>query len=610
MVSKHRLSDVRAWELHSSNSTALLRLVRRLRGVPGAGFRLIVLEWNDPRDRGAAIAHVERLFPGAATLQLEAHDPPDFTALLTRLAALAQAHPLVHVLGLENWHRTRPDAFRLLNYRREHIAATCPAAMLFWLIPPDVTRLATEAPDLWSWRTSVLDFTRGQEQPEEIKGARELTGADRQAREARLEQIEAYLGETRATGRSIGRLHREAGDILRALGRWAPARDHLVAAADLFREAGDVRSAAHAERVCANIDLDQGQPDVALDRLRDHLLPLFAQIGDARSTALVQGQIADILKVRGQLDEALRIRQEEELPVYGRLGDLRSKAVTQGKIADILQARGQLDEALRIRQEEQLPVYERLGDVRSKAVTQGKIADILKARGQLDEALTILGEEVKPAFDRLGDVWMQARTSGAIADIFQAHGQLDEALRIRKEEQLPIYERLGDVSSKAVTQGKIADILQARGQLDEALRIRQEEQLPVYERLGDVRSKAVTQGKIADILQAGGQLDEALRIRQEEELPVYERLGDVRELIVGHVNLSLLLLQRGREEDHTEVQEHLVWAYQTAAQRGYQEAGQIADILRQLGLSVAENGTLRGYLKGIGTDVPRDEDRN
>ena len=426
MVSKLRLSDVRAWELDSIHSTALLRLVRRLRSVPGAGFRLIVLEWNDPRDRGAVIAHLEGLFPGAATLQLQAHDPPDFTVLLTRLAALAQAHPLVHVLGLENWHRTRPDTFRLLNYRREHIAATCPAAVLFWLIPPDITRLATEAPDLWAWRTSVLDFRHGTEQSVEIERGPEQSGADRQAREARLEEIEAYLAETPATDRSIARLHREAGDILKTLGRWAPARDHLVAAADLFREAGDVHSAAHAERVCAEIDLGQGRPDAALDRLRDHLLPLFEQIGDPRSSALVQGQIADVLEARGELDEALRIRREE--------------------------------------------------------------------------------------------------------------------------------------------------------------------QLPVFERLGDVRSRAVTLGRITDVLEARGELDDALRIRREEILPVYERLGDVQALIVGRAKLALMLLRRGREEDRPEVQEHLLWAYQAAARRGYREAGQIADLLRQLGLPVPEQG--------------------
>ncbi len=545
MVSNPRLSDVRAWGVDSGNSTALLRLVRQLRSVAGAGFRLVVLEWNDPRDRAAVIAHLEGLFPGAAKLELQAHEPPDFTVLLTRLAALAEAHPLVHVLDLENWRRKRPDTFRLLNYRREHIAATCPAAILLWLIPPDVTRLATEAPDLWAWRTSVLDFTRATEQPVKIERGTELTGADRQAREARLEEIEAYLAETPATDRSIARLHREAGEILKTLGRWAPARDHLVAAADLFREAGDVHSAAHAERVCAEIDLDQGRPDAALDRLRNHLLPLFEQIGDARSTALVQGQIADVLEARGELDEALRIRREEVLPVFERLGDVRSRAVTLGKVADVLAARGDLDEALRIRREEELPVYERLGDVRSRAVTLGQIADVLVARGNPDEAL-----------------------------------------RIRREEVLPVYERLGDVRSRAMTLGKIADVLAARGELDEALLIRREEVLPIFERVGDVRSRAVTLNNIADVLAAHGELDEVERILREEVLPVFERLRDVRELIVVRVNLAMVLLRRGREKDHTEVREHLLWAYQAAEQ--------IADILRQLGLPVPEGGTARG----------------
>ncbi|MGH8583438.1 MAG: tetratricopeptide repeat protein [Gammaproteobacteria bacterium] len=124
----------------------------------------------------------------------------------------------------------------------------------------------------------------------------------------------------------------------------------------------------------------------------------------------------------------------------------------------------------------------------------------------------------------------------------------------------------------------------------EALRIRNEEQLPVYERLGDVRSKAVTQGKIAGILEDRGQLDEALRIRKEEELPVYERLGDVRELIVGRVNLAMVLLRRGREEDRPEALEHLAWAYRAATERGYAEAGQIAEILKVFGLPVPEEG--------------------
>jgi tetratricopeptide (TPR) repeat protein len=335
----------------------------------------------------------------------------------------------------------------------------------------------------------------------------------------------------------------------------------------------------------ADILMQQGQIDEALDIYQQKLLPIFENLKNEQQYAVVQGRIADILEARGQLDEALRIRQEEELPVYERLGYVREKAVTMGKIADILEARGQLDEALRIRQEEQLPVYERLGDVRSKAVTMGKIADILQARGQLDEALRIRQEELLPVFERLGDVRSKAVTMGKIADILQARGQLDEALRIRQEEQLPVYERLGDVREKAVTMGKIADILQARGQLDEALRIRQEEELPVFERLGDVRSKAVTMGKIADILQARGQLDEALRINKEV-LIVFEHLGDVKQIAVTQGVIADILQARGqldealriRQEEQLPVYERLGDVRSKAV-----TMGQIADILQARG---------------------------
>ena len=83
----------------------------------------------------------------------------------------------------------------------------------------------------------------------------------------------------------------------------------------------------------------------------------------------------------------------------------------------------------------------------------------------------------------------------------------------------------------------------------------------------------------------------------------------MRSLIVGRVNLALMLLKRGREEDRKEIREHLLWAYQAASERGYKEAGQIADILRQLGLPVPEDAAGRGDLKGIDTDVPREADR-
>ena len=536
------------WDVETAYSAELLRLVRILRAAPEGGFRLVLLEWNDPTVRSALIAHLEDLFPASSKLELSFDQPTDFTALQARLAQAAQAHSAVHVLGLELWHGLsreadqprRSDTFQLLNYRRENLAETCPAVLLIWVTPADLRRFGREAPDLWAWRTAALDFTRELEPTLPISARPELDGAERSAREARLKEIESYLTSSSDSGRAIGRLHIEAGDIAYDLGEWQVARSHLSAAAELFREANDVHSAAHAERVRAMIDFKQGRPDAALDCLRRHVLPLFEQLGDARSIALTQGSIADVLESRGELEEALRIRREEELPVYDRLGDVRSRAVTLGKIANVLTSRGELDEALRIRREEELPIFERLGDVRSRAITLGKIADVLASRGELEEVL-----------------------------------------RIRREEELPVYNQLGDVRSRAVTLGQIADVLTSRGELEEALRIRREEELPVYERLGDVKLRAITLGQIADVLELRGEVDEALRIQREEVLPVYEKLGAVRELIVGRANLAVSLLHRGREDDEGEALQLLKWSESEATSRGYAVARVIADLRQE-----------------------------
>ncbi|MFM7520255.1 MAG: hypothetical protein ACKO9B_07270, partial [Planctomycetota bacterium] len=105
-----------------------------------------------------------------------------------------------------------------------------------------------------------------------------------------------------------------------------------------------------------------------------------------------------------------------------------------------------------------------------------------------------------------------------------------------------------------------------------------------FEKLGDVRERAVTLGKIADIYQARGDLDGALKIRQEEQLPVFEKLGDVRSLLVARANIALMMLERGRRDDLPEAVRLLVWSHQAAAERGFTEAAQLAQILRALGI--------------------------
>jgi hypothetical protein len=68
---------------------------------------------------------------------------------------------------------------------------------------------------------------------------------------------------------------------------------------------------------------------------------LDTERGELREAALAAGVIADILQSRGQLDEALRIRQEEELPVYEKLGDQFSLVSSRANLALIFLERKQ-----------------------------------------------------------------------------------------------------------------------------------------------------------------------------------------------------------------------------------------------------------------------------
>ena len=177
----------------------LARLEKHLRGASGEGYRLFLLEWDEASDRAEIIQRLGDGFPSSGQLTLTVESPADFSVLQHELAALAKVHPIIHVLGFENWHPKRPDTFELLNYGRERLAAICPVALLFWLTPPDMRRLATEAPDLWAWRTAVIDLTE--------KTTRHRTAT------ARLAEIEAYLAQNTGSDLDLEMLKREASEL-------------------------------------------------------------------------------------------------------------------------------------------------------------------------------------------------------------------------------------------------------------------------------------------------------------------------------------------------------------------------------------------------------------
>ena len=570
-----------SWELDSRHSGCLLRLRKLL--VTASGFRLVLLEFNDPRYRDRIIRQVDGFPMKTAALVLD-ESVDSFDEFERRLSALAGQCQAVHVLNLERWladDKTRESRFKGFNYHREALAERCPFTLLLWMIAPDIKAFALKAPDLWAWRTDVFDFSFRPAliSAPVVERSIERGSASARERQERIAEIESYLDRELRKDGSSALLLVELGQLHGDLGNPDAALRSLERALAIFRETDDRRQAAMAQGLMADIEAAQGNTDKALETYRE-ILKLFEELGDVRERAVTLGDIARIKVAKGEVDEALKLHQEA-LTVFQALGDQRSRAVTLGDIARIKVAKGEVDEALKLHQD-RLTVFQALGDVRERAVTLGQIADVYQDRGQLDEALRIRQEELLPVFERLGDVRSRAVTLGQIADVYQDRGQLGEALRIRQEELLPAFERLGDVRSRAVTLRKIAEVLIARSELDEGLRLLKEEAIPAVEKIGAIRDRAVFMGIVADVYQARGQWDEALRIRREEQLPVYERLRSARDLLICRAKIGINYLARGATGDRQKALELLNLALQDAQRLQLPEAQQIAAIIQQV----------------------------
>lgn len=417
-------------ELPPGHGVELQRLMRVIRH--GAPFQFCLLDCRDELYRERLIGCIDDLLQkehiASTRLSLDAQIHPDFLTVAAALHELSENHRAIHITGGPLWFDDR--RLSSANISREDIAREVRCALLLWANPELIARLATVAPDLWSWRAGVFDFSTQVKTPvpTEIPQWRPLIDPrPLPERTRRIAELRGWLNDPQGMD-----------DKVRVV-----LLDEL---AELLKDLGDY--------------------DEALRLWREESLPIFERHGGVRGMASIQGKIADILFSRGELGAALRIREQEELPIYEQFGDIRAIAITLGQIAVIYMELGKLNTALRILCDQVLPAFESLGDLRDKTVTLSKIAEVHMKLGDLDAALRILREEVLPAFGRLGDLHQKAVAQGKIAAILSARGELDAALRICEQEELPVYERLGNVSDVLACRSNIAQmlLLQARPQ--------------------------------------------------------------------------------------------------------------------------------------------------
>ncbi len=133
-----------------------------MRILHGGRFKLVLLQFNDTVYRDALITKINDVVTTPAVLHITNEAFPNFHNMEARLAELARQHALIHVTGLDHWLPIgAPNQFIGFNYHRDAIAENSPVSLLLWLTKEHICDFATLAPDMWAWRSAVLNFSLG-----------------------------------------------------------------------------------------------------------------------------------------------------------------------------------------------------------------------------------------------------------------------------------------------------------------------------------------------------------------------------------------------------------------------------------------------------------------
>ena len=324
-----------------------------------------------PARRALVDALRQRLPDGLDVLEVElARDATDLEAVLSR--RLAEAPPAerraVFVYGVEDVlseaRRDERDAFlRVLNFKRENLQRAVPHPVVLWVPEFALRILAVNAPDLWAWRSSVLEFSsplsdaldRSWRQVEagdtEDEYAR-MTPDERRDRARTLEALlDDYSARDDADRPDVLRIRTDLADRLGRLARdladYPAAERYARQSLDLAERLGDEAAVAHSVNNLGTVLRDRGNLDGAEAAYRHALAIDEATHGPEHSTVAIRlSNLGTVLHDQGDLDGAeaayRRALVIDEM-TYGP--DHPAVATRLNNIGVVLRNRGDLDGA-------------------------------------------------------------------------------------------------------------------------------------------------------------------------------------------------------------------------------------------------------------------------
>ncbi len=372
-----------------------------------------------------------------------------------------------------------------LNIMREEFS-NINQPVIIWSNEATISKIAIEAPDFWSWRTTVFEF-RMEKISEPFEKRERIT-------ESGLENL---------TIDELNERFKQYSDLLEEYKNKEIVDDYKFA--DWYFKLGMIQYL-------------RGEYKEALEKYKQSL-EIEKKLGNKEGIAQTLHNIAIIHQKKGEYDEALE-KYNQSMEISKKLGDLQGIAQTLHNIAVIHQEKGEYDEALE-KYKQSIEIEKKLGNQRGIGHTLHNIAAIYQNKGEYDKAFEMYKQSLY-IDKKLGDKRAIAKTLHNIAIIHQKKGEYDEAFEKYKQ-SIEIKKKLGDQRGIAQTLHQIAGIHRAKGEYNEAFE-KYNQSIEIYTKLSDQYDLAYTLAQIGLLYSQTGKKEEAVESTQKA-LEIFEKIG-------------------------------------------------------------------------------------
>ena len=317
--------------------------------------------------------------------------------------------------------------------------------IIIWSNDATISKIAIEAPDFWSWRTTVFEF-RMEKEPIIFETDKiiysNLEGLTLDELNKRYmwysNLLEEYKKKNKLDYYKYANWYIKLGIIHYLKGEYDEALEKYNQSLGINEKLGDQRGISSTLHQIAMIHQDKGEYEVALDKYNQSL-EIFKKLGEQLGISSTLHQIAIIHQDKGEYDEALN-KYNQSLGIKEKLGDQRGIAQTLHQIANVHYVKGEYDEALN-KYNQSLGINEKLGDKRVIAQTLHQIAMIHQDMGEYDEALDKYNQSLGIK-EKLGNQRGMAYTSAQIGLLYLRTGEKQKAIEFTQK-ALDIFQKIG-----------------------------------------------------------------------------------------------------------------------------------------------------------------------